>query len=146
MIVSYAFTVSHTCTVHARTHALCTCTRRYWTWINAVLIFLSVALFFPFLWLYGLVWPVSGAAYRTPYMICSMPQYMIHSTVHDPQPAVLRTHADGSPGNRTLAHGLVLQSAMEPEVQRGQLVDTTSACISTSALALLASHNTACVR
>ncbi|GFH14238.1 phospholipid-transporting ATPase, partial [Haematococcus lacustris] len=33
---------------------------RYWTWINHLLIWLSISLFFPFLWLYGLVWPVAA--------------------------------------------------------------------------------------
>jgi len=32
---------------------------RYWTWVNHLLIWGSVAIWFPFLWLYGLVWPVA---------------------------------------------------------------------------------------
>lgn len=36
---------------------------RYWTWITHLVVWGSVALWFPFLWLYGLVWRVSAAAH-----------------------------------------------------------------------------------
>lgn len=32
---------------------------RYWTWLNHLLIWGTIGLWFPFVWLYGIVWPVS---------------------------------------------------------------------------------------
>jgi phospholipid-translocating ATPase/phospholipid-transporting ATPase len=33
---------------------------RYWTWVNHLVVWASILLWLPFIWLYGLVWPVGA--------------------------------------------------------------------------------------